>query len=195
MDMLADRMQRDLASIAVAGVAAGAPGGANSANAVTVGQSLLGQLRSEKAVGRLVIDLPRMMHSRPGSQYDVILRDGDELHVPRFQQQVTVIGEVQSTTSHLYSPDLSRDDYIALSGGTTRRADRSKIYVVHANGSVVAAEGHRWFESTGSSQKIRPGDTIVVPLNTEKLPPLPFWTAVTTILYNVAIAVAAVHSL
>ena len=42
---------------------------------------------------------------------------------------------------------------------------------------------------------VRPGDTIVVPLNTEKLPPLPFWTAVTTILYNVAIAVAAVHSL
>jgi polysaccharide export outer membrane protein len=135
------------------------------------------------------------MHNRAGSQYDVILRDGDELHVPRFQQQVTVIGEVQSTTSHLYSPDLSRDDYIALSGGTTRRADRSKIYIVHANGSVVAAEGHRWFESTGASQKVRPGDTIVVPLNTEKLPPLPFWTAVTTILYNVAIAVAAVHSL
>lgn len=195
MDQLANRMQTEIAAIAVAGVAAGAPNAASATNAVAVGQSLLGQLRSQKAVGRLVINLPRIMRNRAGSQYDVIMRDGDQLIVPRFQQQVTVIGEVQSTTSHLYGPDLSRDDYIALSGGMTRLADGGRIYIVHANGSVVAAEGHRWFESTGSSQKIRPGDTIVVPLNTEKLPPLPFWTAVTTILYNVAIAVAAVHSL
>jgi protein involved in polysaccharide export with SLBB domain len=195
MDQLATRMQTDLAAVAVAGIASGAPNVGNAGNTIALGQSLLGQLRSQKAVGRLVIDLPRMMRSHAGSQYDVILRDADQLIVPRFQQQVTVIGEVQSATSHLYSPDLSRDAYIALSGGTTTRADHNRIYVVHANGSVVAAEGHRWFESTGSAQKIRPGDTIVVPLNTEKLPPLPFWTAVTTILYNVAIAVAAVHSL
>ena len=197
MDMLADRMQVDLSATAVAGLAVAGGGSASGGPAIiAVGQSLLTQLRSQRAVGRLVIDLPRMMRSRPGSAFDVILRDGDELRVPRFQQQVTVIGEVQSTTSHLYSPDLSRDDYIALSGGTTRRADRSKIYVVHANGSVVAApQGHRWFQSTGSDLRIKPGDTIVVPLDTERLPSLPFWTAVTTIVYNVAIAVAAIHGL
>ena len=195
MDNLAQRMQTELAATAIAGVASGAPNAGNAAGVIGLGQSLLGQLKAQKAVGRLVIDLPRMMHTRTGSPYDVILRDGDELIVPRFQQQVTVIGEVQSATSHLYGPDLSRDDYIALSGGVTSRADKGRIYVVHANGSVVAAEGHRWFEATGSSLKIKPGDTIVVPLNTEKLPPLPFWTAVTTILYNVAIAVAAIHGL
>jgi protein involved in polysaccharide export with SLBB domain len=194
MDILAQRMQTELAAMAVAGVASGAPGSGN-ANVIAVGQSLLGQLHAQKAVGRLVIDLPRMMHTHPGSSFDVILRDGDQLIVPRFQQQVTVIGEVQSATSHLYSPGVTRDDYIALSGGTTRRADRSRIYVVRANGSVVAAEGHRWFELTGSQMQIKPGDTIVVPLDTERLPALPFWTAVTTILYNVAIAVAAIHGL
>jgi protein involved in polysaccharide export with SLBB domain len=194
MDALASRMQTDLAAMAVAGIGSGIPNAGN-ANVLTVGQSLLGQLRAQKAVGRLVIDLPRMMHSRAGSSFDVILRDGDQLIVPRFQQQVTVIGEVQSATSHLYGPGLSRDDYIALSGGATRRADRSRIYVVHANGSVVASEGHRWFQLSGSQMEIKPGDTIVVPLDTDRLPPLPFWTAVTTILYNVAIAVAAVHSL
>jgi protein involved in polysaccharide export with SLBB domain len=179
--------------MAIAGTAAGQAG---SANTITVGQSLLGQLRAQKAVGRLVIDLPRMMRSRAGSPYDVILRGGDQLIVPRFQQQVTVIGEVQSATSHLYGPNLTRDDYISLSGGTTPRSDRSRIYVVRANGSVVAAQhGHRWFSVSGSESQIRPGDTIVVPLDTEKLPPLPFWTAVTTIVYNVAIAVAAIHGL
>jgi len=75
----------------------------------------------------------------------------------------------------------------------TRRADHKKIYVVRANGNVYAAEGNRWFENS-SSIPIKPGDTIVVPLDAERIPPLPFWTAVTTIIYNVAIAAAAVHS-
>jgi protein involved in polysaccharide export with SLBB domain len=190
LDVLAQRMQTDLTTMALQGAAAGVPG---AGNALTVGQSLLGQLRTARAVGRLVIDLPALVRQPPGSRYDVILRDGDQLIVPKFQQQVTVIGEVQSVTSHLYSPNLSRDDYIGLSGGMTKRADRKKIYVVRANGSVVANSGSRWFQQ--SSVAIRPGDTIVVPLNTERMPPLPFWQAVTGILYNVAIAAAAVHAL
>src|SRR5581483_2368678 len=121
-------------------------------------------------------------------------RGGDRLIVPRYQQEVTVIGEVQSATSHLYREDLERDDYINLSGGVTRRADVSKIYVVRANGSVVASHGHL-FRVGSHGVQIRPGDTIVVPLNTEKLPPLLYWQAITGIIYNLAIGAAAVHSL
>jgi protein involved in polysaccharide export with SLBB domain len=190
VDLLADRMQRDLTILAVQYSAAGQ---GNGVAALSVGQSLLSQLRTAKAVGRLVIDLPRLMRSPPGSAADVVLRDGDQLIVPRYQQQVTVIGEVQSPTSHLYDPHLSREDYISMSGGMTRRADSGRIYVVRANGSVFAQEGSRWFAH--STVPIKPGDTIVVPLNAEKIPPLPFWQAVTQILYNVAIAVAAVHAL
>jgi polysaccharide export outer membrane protein len=191
LDLLARRMQTDLTVLALQSAAAGQAGGAA---ALSLGQALFTDLRTARAVGRLVIDLPRLMREPLGSADDVILRAGDQLAVPKFQQQVTVIGEVQSATSHLYNARLSREDYIALSGGFTRRADRSKIYVVRANGSVVAAAGNRWFEHS-SNVRIRPGDTIVVPLDTEHVPALPFWLAVTTILYNVAIAVAAVHAL
>jgi protein involved in polysaccharide export with SLBB domain len=188
--MLADRMQRDVALLALQAAAANQSG---AATALSVGQSLLGQLKNVQAVGRLVIDVPKLESSPTGSTYDVVLRGGDTLSVPRFQQQVTVIGEVQNVTSHLYNPKLGRDDYIALSGGVTRRADRGKIYIVRASGSVIAAEGSRWFASAGSVP-IKPGDTIVVPLDTEHIPALPLWTQVTQILYNIAIAVLAVHS-
>ncbi len=114
--------------------------------------------------------------------------------VPRYQQEVTVIGEVQSLTSHLYRADLTRADYIGLSGGMTRHADASKIYVVRANGSVVANTGG-FFRIKSDDVKIHPGDTIVVPLDTEHLPPLPMWQAITQILYNIAVSVAAVHTL
>ena len=176
IDELAERLKHDLAIVALESVAASQGNGGGAA--VTVGQSLLSQLKGTKAVGRLVIDLPRLLVSPAGSEADVILRGGDRLVVPKLQQEVTVIGEVQSTTSHLYRKGLSRNDYIAQSGGATRRADNSRIYVVRANGGVVTAEGDRWFERSDS--EIKPGDTIVVPLNAEHLPPLPLWQAVTS---------------
>jgi protein involved in polysaccharide export with SLBB domain len=188
LDMLTQRMQTDLATMALQGAAAGV---GSASSALQVGQSLLGQIKTTQAVGRLVINLPHLIRESPGGKDDVVLRDGDQLIVPRFQQQVTVIGEVQSVTSHLYSPELKRDDYIARSGGMTRRADRKKIYVVRADGSVVTSPGG-WLSG---SPPIKPGDTIVVPIDVEKLPALPFWQSVTQILYNVAIGVAALHGL
>lgn len=190
LDVLAARLQNDLATLALQGAAANQ---AQAGTALAVGQSLLTQLRGSKAVGRLVIDLPRTLRSDTGSSADLALRGGDQLIVPRMPQEVTVIGEVQNVTSHLYRPELARDDYVGLSGGATRKADRKNIYVVHADGSVIANSGSRWFRS-GGTVKMKPGDTVVVPLDTERLPALPFWQAVTQILYNLSISAAAVNS-
>jgi polysaccharide export outer membrane protein len=63
---------------------------------------------------------------------------------------------------------------------------------VRADGSVDSGS-RGWFHS-GDSVDIRAGDAIVVPLDTERLPALTVWTAVTTILYNIAIAAAEVHA-
>ena len=191
LDMLGTRMQNDIALVALEGSVANQAG---AVSALSVGQTLLAQLQSAKAVGRLVIDLRALLRSPVGSQYDVLLRDGDELLVPRFQQQVTVIGEVQTVTSHLYRPGLTRDDYIAMSGGETARADHKRIYIVRADGSVLTSGGAGWFRNSRNAA-VEPGDTVVVPLNAEHLPPLPLWQAVSQILYNVSIAVLAVHAL
>lgn len=188
LDLLATRMQSDLSVLALQGAQMNQ---GSAAQSLSVGQSLLTQLKATKAVGRLVIDLDKIVSSPAGSEVDVMLRDGDTLMVPKQSQEVTVLGEVQTTTSHLYRSGLTRDDYIDQSGGVTRKADNKQIYVVHANGSVVSKAGNRWFQS---STGIQPGDTIVVPLDTERLPTLPLWQAVTQIIYNVAIAAAAVHS-
>jgi polysaccharide export outer membrane protein len=196
LDFLGQRMQTDIATMALQASAASQLNGqgGNPTASLAIGQTLLSQLKSARAIGRLVIDLPRVISEPLGSEDDVVLRNGDQLIVPRYQQEVTVIGEVQSVTSHLYRSDLTRADYIALSGGTTIHADASKIYVVRANGSVVANTGG-FFRINSGAVKIHPGDTIVVPLDTERLPPLPMWQAITQILYNIAVSVAAVHSL
>jgi len=189
---LADRMQGDLGALALQATqptGPGAGGAASAQQALTVGNALLDGLRSLEPVGRLVININEVMASRAASHEDVVLKDGDRLVVPTAMQEVTVLGEVQSGTSHLWDPNLRRDDYIRMSGGMTRKADKSRIYIVRANGSVISGRGSRW--SRSDADVIRPGDTVVVPLDTERSLALPTWTAVTTILYNIAIAATA----
>jgi polysaccharide biosynthesis/export protein len=156
MDQLAARMKVELGVLALRAVVstAGSNGGSASTNSLVLGKSLLQEIQSEKAVGRLVINLRRIVSEPADSPYDVVLRGGDEL----------------------------------------READGKRVYVVRADGSVIANGGSRWF-NLGSDVQIEPGDTIVVPINATKMLPLPLWLAVTGILYNVAIAVAAVHAI
>ncbi|HTU65135.1 MAG TPA: SLBB domain-containing protein [Steroidobacteraceae bacterium] len=189
LEQLTERLRKDLAVLALQSAAANQ---SQAGTAVAVGENLMTQLRASKAVGRLVINLPRVM-SGADPVDDVILRNGDKLMVPKLRQEVTVIGEVQSPTSQLYRAGLTRDDYISLSGGMTRKADKSKAYIVRADGSVIASAGNSWF-ARSAQVGMQPGDTVVVPLDTERMPALPFWQAVTQIVYNLAISAAAVNS-
>jgi protein involved in polysaccharide export with SLBB domain len=190
LDRYSDRLRTDIAEMALMAARGNQTG---SSQALSIGQTLLDQLKAAKAVGRLVINLEAVIHARAGSSDDVILRNGDELIVPKQRQEVMVLGEVQSASSHLYQRRWSRDDYIDQSGGMTKQADHGQIYVVRADGSVDA--GRRGWFSSSSGVTIRPGDAIVVPLDTERLPLLPLWEAVTTILYNIAIATATARTL
>lgn len=115
-----------------------------------------------------------------------------KLIVPELSQEVTVIGEVQNSTSHRYADNLSRENYINLSGGFINKADKARAYVVRANGSVEAREGSSWFSR--SSVQMHPGDAIVLPLYAERMRPLHSWTAATQVPCNLAIAAAAVNS-
>ncbi|MCG8371420.1 MAG: hypothetical protein MJA32_13020, partial [Proteobacteria bacterium] len=151
------------------------------------------QLRATEPIGRLVLSRDLLVGNGSGAELQVELRDGDTLLVPQKPQVVTVIGEAQQNTSHLYRRDLSRNDYIEMSGGLTRRADKGRIYIVRASGAVVAGGRSRWL-GLDSAADILPGDTIVVPLDTDRMRPLTFWGSVTQILYQGAIAVAAVRT-
>jgi protein involved in polysaccharide export with SLBB domain len=191
IELLANRFQSDLTSLSLQALG-NTSGNSTPAQAVAVGQQLIEELRATKPIGRLVINLRKV--TAGGSTGDLVLKEGDQLIVPKKTQEVTILGEVQSPTSHIYQPGLQRDDYIGKSGGVTQKADRKRIYVVRANGSVISAERGGWFHRTGTVA-MQPGDTIVVPLDAERIRPLPLWTAVTTIVYNLAVAARAIRGL
>jgi len=153
--------------------------------------TLLRQIRETDATGRLVIDLPAILGGADNSDADVLLATGDRILIPKVSQTVTVIGEVQHPTSHIFEQGLDRNNYLERSGGMKAEADKRRVYVVHADGSVAPSNGSRFFRNRGSGE-IYPGDTIVVPLDADRIGQLSLWTSVSTIIYNIGVAAAAV---
>ncbi len=183
LDVLARRIEGELASLSLSD-----PG---SSDAITTGRSLIDQLRTAEATGRVVMRLDDLLAG--DEQMDVVLKGGDELVVPDTRQSVTIIGEVQYPTSHLHERGIDLNEYISRSGGLTDRSDRRRIYVVRANGEVVIDRRSGWFSRSGRLD-IRAGDTIVVPMDVDRVRPLAGWSSITQIVYNLAIAAAAVNS-
>jgi len=153
--------------------------------------SLLSDLSKVEPVGRLVIDLPKVIAS---NDYDVAIEGGDILYVPTKKNSVNVMGQVQVNSSHMFDSSRSVEDYIAQSGGLKKRADDERIYIISSNGSIRMFEQSNWFAGVEDSA-LKPGDSIVVPLDSEYMNNLTLWTTATTIMYNTAVAIAAISGL
>ena len=68
---------------------------------------------------------------------ETLLQDGDTLVIPERTNLVAVSGEVQLPNTLVWQQGRETDDYIALVGGFTQRADRSRIIVMRQNGAVA----------------------------------------------------------
>ena len=190
IENLASRLEADIVTFSLRSLQTDT----DALQTLSIGQSLLEQLRQTRATGRLVIDVDDVV-AHPGDPvYDIVMRDGDRLYIPEQTQEVTVLGEVQYATSHIFEPGLSRDDYISRSGGLTQKADRKRIYVVRANGAVLSGEGSRWFKRK-NVEEIRTGDTIVVPLDADRIGSLALWTSISQIVYQLALAAASANAI
>ncbi|PFG09286.1 SLBB domain-containing protein [Marinobacter sp. LV10MA510-1] len=165
--------------------------GGQNAQRVDQVKGLLDDVQSSRPVGRMVIDLQAVLNN---SDYQSIrLQDGDTLTVPIIPQAVSVFGEVQFPTSHLHTAGLTVDDYLDRSGGPTRQADENRVYVVKADGSVMLPEKSAWFGNR--SQQLQPGDTVIMPIDVDRLNQLELWTNVSQIVYQMALGAAAVGNL
>lgn len=153
-------------------------------------QRMLDNVQQTEAAGRLVIDLEGLLE---GSREPLEVVDGDSLEVPRRPQSVSVFGEVQFASSHLYESGMTVSDYLESSGGLTSQADSERIYVVRADGSVWRPERSRWY--AGRGEELRPGDTIIAPIDVDRINQLQLWTNVSQVFSNLAISAASLSNL
>ena len=105
---------------------------------------------SEYPVG---IDLPEAL-ANPGSDADIILREGDRLVIPQYNGTVKINGAVMFANTVAYEKGKKASYYIDQAGGFASDALKSKAYIIYMNGKVA---------KLSHGAKVQPGSEIVVP--------------------------------
>jgi protein involved in polysaccharide export with SLBB domain len=62
-----------------------------------------------------------------------------------------------------FRPGKAVQWYLEQAGGATQMANKKRIFVIRADGGVLGTSEHRIFHESVLSQRLGPGDTIVVP--------------------------------
>lgn len=184
LQALSEELRQEMASISLT------EGGVTNYSELN---QLLNDLTGSEPVGRLVVNLADIL--RGETSRDIEIRDGDRLVIPGMRSTISIIGEVQVASTYRYDERLSVRDYLERSGGVKRRADDKRIFVVRADGSVVPYSQRRGWFSSNNRVELMPGDTIVVPLNTSYKDNIQLWATSTQILYQMAVAIAAINSI
>ena len=105
---------------------------------------------SEYPVG---IDLPEAL-ANPGSDADIILREGDRLVIPQYNGTVKINGAVMFANTVAYEKGKKASYYIDQAGGFASDALKSKAYIIYMNGKVA---------KLSHGAKVQPGSEIVIP--------------------------------
>ena len=186
-ERLIKQLESDLATVTL-----GATDSQEAAQAQSAAQTMLSRLRNTESQGRLVIDLDKILGNAKDSL--LLAKNGDTLLIPPIPYAVSVSGEVQFPTSHLHNEKLDLNDYLNRSGGYTQNADKDRTFVVKANGSVMTNGVNGWFGKGSNVNRISPGDVVVVPVDVKQTRFLESLTYSTQIIYQLAVAAAAVNS-
>jgi protein involved in polysaccharide export with SLBB domain len=113
------------------------------------------------------IDGDKLMSSRgTDSKNNIVLKEGDIITVPKLDNTITVLGEVQQSAKLTYRPGLTVSGAIRAAGGLSDKARKSRVYVVYQNGSIKSRRS-AGLGLIRLDPKLEPGATVVVP---EKLP-------------------------
>jgi len=154
--------------------------------------SITETLQNFEGKGRLLVNLDKALAGVAGE--DLVLADGDRLTIPQESLTVSVIGQVRRQGTHVFQSNYDVKDYVSLAAGMTNRADKKAMYIVKANGAVMSAKTS-WLKFSNPQQQLAPGDTIVVPVNNRYKDRLTMWADITQIIYNSAVALAALVTL
>ncbi len=137
------------------------------------------------------------MHMPPNASQvndlpDLPLEDGDRLYFPPLKAIVTVVGAVENEGTIAYRANEDLSGYLNVVGGLSKEADSAALYILRVDGSVWSRRNSSLFSG---SVRVMPGDTIVVPYETDRT----LWRKVlrewAQVFYQFGIGIAAINSL
>ena len=101
------------------------------------------------------IDLEAALKA-PGSDADIILREGDVVVVPKYNNTVKINGAVMQPNVVSYKQGKDVKYYIGQAGGYNQVAKKNKKYIIYMNGQIAAVKRR-------GKNLVEPGCEIIVP--------------------------------
>ncbi|WP_321474147.1 SLBB domain-containing protein [uncultured Paludibaculum sp.] len=126
--------------------------------------------RATQATGRIVLRLDPA-GSDVSKLMGLVLEGGDRFVVPPRPATVNVLGAVYNSNSFIHEGNLRVADYLRQAGGCTRNADKGRMFIIRADGSVVPKQGSSSpFTKAFDATRLNPGDSLVIPQQMFKTP-------------------------
>jgi polysaccharide biosynthesis/export protein len=158
-------------------------------------QAMVDRMKGLRASGRIILEL-KPNAAGVSALPDLPLEDGDRFLVPFRPATVNVIGSVYNSGAFMYKPGKNVADYLRLSGGPNRGADKAREFVIRADGSTLSRQQHSSLTGRNfDALRLMPGDTIVVPVKLDRGAALRVLRDYTTILSQFGIAAAGFRAL
>lgn len=131
------------------------------------------------------IDLAEALKN-PGSDADMILREGDRLIVPQYNGTVKINGAVMYANTVAYEKGKSVKKYIDEAGGFANDAQKNKAYIIYMNGKVA---------KVGHGAKVQPGCEIVIPSKLKRKMSIAETMSLGTSMSSIAAMIATIANL
>jgi polysaccharide biosynthesis/export protein len=163
LDQLIERLEEDISRDALSSSGLNPDDVADNRAKLEAQQQMVDRLRDIKPAGRVVLDL-KPDSSGVGDLPEIALEDGDRFVVRYRPSTIEMLGAVYNKNSFLYQRDQPVDSYLRRAGGPTRDADKGRMFIIRADGSVLSKQSVKGAWSGGfGSVRLMPGDAIVVP--------------------------------
>ena len=131
------------------------------------------------------IDLEKALKN-PGTDADVVLREGDRLIVPKYNGTVKVNGAVMYANTVAYEKGKRASYYIDQAGGYATDAVKSHAYIIYMNGCVA---------KVSHGARVMPGCEIVVPAKLKRKMSMAETMSLGTSMSSIAAMIATIANL
>lgn len=152
--------------------------------------ALITKLRNTKPLGRMVVDVD-YLDLKTNSANNFLVEEGDSLHIPRRPNSISVVGEVLNSSTIVFQPKLSVNNYLDLAGGLNNAADKNRIFVIYPDGKSKLIKRSLF----ASRDNLLPGSTIVVPRDSRPFDAIKITQIITPILADLATSAAAIAAI
>ena len=152
--------------------------------------ALITKLRNSKPLGRMVVNVD-YLDLKTNSANNFLVEEGDSLYIPRRPNSISVVGEVLNSSTIVFQPNLSVDNYLDLAGGLNNAADKSRIFVIYPDGKSRLLKRSLF----NSRDNLLPGSTIVVPRDSRPFDAIKITQIITPILADLATSAAAIAAI